>query len=126
MKAEDFIDQVKVGGFDQAEYVGIDDARQAVKMAKAEKITPIIKRKGLTMETDAQELAVSLKTYRLRQRLTQAELGVRWGCSRYTIMRIEGAQRVTWEMMYRVFNHLSDALLQEQFGKYEVHNNSRS
>ena len=33
MKAEEFIENVKVGGFDQAEYVGIADAMEAVKMA---------------------------------------------------------------------------------------------
>lgn len=33
MKAEEFIEKVKVGGFDQAEYVGIADAMEAVKIA---------------------------------------------------------------------------------------------
>ena len=33
MKAEEFIENVKVGGFDQAEYVGIADAMEAVKIA---------------------------------------------------------------------------------------------
>lgn len=32
-KAEEFIENVKVGGFDQAEYVGIADANEAVKIA---------------------------------------------------------------------------------------------
>lgn len=36
MKAEDYIKIVKVGGFDQAEYVGIDDAMKAVKIAREE------------------------------------------------------------------------------------------
>lgn len=80
-------------------------------------ITAELKQNGLSLETDEQKMAMSLKTYRLRHGLTQTELGARWGCSRYTIMRIEGAQRVTWEMMYRVFNQLSDALLEEQFQK---------
>ena len=31
MKAEDYIEIVKVGGFDQTEYVGISDAKEAVK-----------------------------------------------------------------------------------------------
>ena len=83
-------------------------------------ITAELKQNGLSLETDTQKMAMSLKTYRLRHGLTQAELGIRWGCSRYTIMRIEGAQRVTWEMMYRVFNHLSDALLEEQFQKSAI------
>ncbi len=80
-------------------------------------ITAELKQNGLRLETDEQKMAMSLKTYRLRHGFTQEELGARWGCSRYTIMRIERAQRVTWEMMYRVFNHLSDALLEEQFEK---------
>lgn len=33
MKAEEFIENVKVGGFDQAEYVSIADAKEAVKIA---------------------------------------------------------------------------------------------
>ena len=33
MKAEEFIENVKVGGFDQVEYVGIADAMEAVNIA---------------------------------------------------------------------------------------------
>lgn len=114
MKAEDYIEQVKVGGFDQAEYVAIDDAREAVKLAKAEQITPTIKRRGLTMETDAQELAVSLKTYRVRNGFTLPQLGKMWGTSRYTLMRIEAAKHVSWVTMYKIANQLIQAIQNEK------------
>ena len=53
---------------------------------------------GLNMEVDKQEFALALKTWRLRQGLTQRQVGERWGCSRFTIMRAENAKQVTWEM----------------------------
>jgi len=68
---------------------------------------------GLTMEADQNEFALALKTWRLRNCLTQAEVGKRWGCSRFTIMRAENARRVTWEMAYRLFAKLSDELRKE-------------
>lgn len=74
---------------------------------------PTIRRRGLQIETDQQQLAVTLKTYRLRQGLSQRELGEKWGCSRYTIMRIEAGKKITWEMMYRVFVKLSAELENE-------------
>lgn len=79
-----------------------------------EQITPTIERRGLTMETDAQELAVSLKTYRLRQGLTLPELGKMWGCSRYTLMRIEAAKHVSWTTMYKVASQLIRAIQDEK------------
>ena len=77
-------------------------------------LQPIMQRDGLTMTADKEQMAMSLKTYRLRQGLTQKQLGERWGCSRYTIMRLETCKNVTWEQVYKVFNRLSEALLQEQ------------
>lgn len=68
---------------------------------------------GLTMEADRNEFALALKTWRLRNGLTQAEVGKRWGCSRFTIMRAENARQVTWEMAYRLFAKLSDELRKE-------------
>lgn len=79
-----------------------------------EQITPTIERRGLTMETDAAELALSLKTYRLRQGLTLPELGKRWGCSRYTLMRIEAAKHVSWTTMYKVASQLIRAIQDEK------------
>lgn len=75
--------------------------------------TPTIRRRGLRMEADAEELAVSLKTYRLRQNKSQNDLANEWNCSRYTLMRMEAGKKVSWEMMYRVFNQLTAALQKE-------------
>lgn len=36
MKAEDYIKIATVGGFDQAEYVSVDDAMKAVQMVREE------------------------------------------------------------------------------------------
>lgn len=72
-----------------------------------------MKQRGLTMETDHQDFALALKTWRLRQGLTQAQVGQRWGCSRFTIMRAESAKNVTWEMAYRLFAKLSGELRKE-------------
>lgn len=79
-----------------------------------EQITPTVKREGLTMQTDAQELALSLKTYRLRNGLTLPELGKRWDCSRYTLMRIEAAKHVSWTTMYKVASQLIRAIQDEK------------
>lgn len=68
---------------------------------------------GLSMEVDKNEFALALKTWRLRQGLTQKEVAMRWGCSRFTIMKAENAKQVTWEMAYRLFARLSDELRKE-------------
>lgn len=67
----------------------------------------------LKMEADKNEVALALKTWRLRQGLTQKKLGERWGMSRYTIMRAESAKNITWEMAYRIFAKLSSELQKE-------------
>ena len=79
-----------------------------------ELIKPTIERRGLTMETDAQELAVSLKTYRLRQGLSLPKLGELWGVSRYSLMRIEAGKHVSWMMMYKVANQLIKSIQNEE------------
>ena len=68
---------------------------------------------GLSMEVDKNEFALALKTWRLRQGLTQSQVGERWGCSRFTIMRAEMAKNLTWEMAYRLFAKLSKELTNE-------------
>lgn len=78
-----------------------------------EKIEVKLKKKGLEMEINKQDFALALKTWRLRQGLTQNEVGQRWGCSRYTIMRAESARNVTWEMAYRLFARLAGELEKE-------------
>lgn len=76
-------------------------------------ITVEMKPQGLSMEVDKNEFALALKTWRLRHAMTQEEVGKKWGCSRYTIMRAENAKQVTWEMAYRLFARLSDELRKE-------------
>lgn len=72
-----------------------------------------MKPQGLSMDVDKNEFALALKTWRLRQGLTQKEVAMRWGCSRFTIMKAENAKQVTWEMAYRLFARLSDELRKE-------------
>lgn len=72
-----------------------------------------MKRQGLEMEINQQDFAMALKTWRLRQGLTQTEVGKRWGCSRFTIIRAERAKNVTWEMAYKLFAKLAGELEKE-------------
>lgn len=72
-----------------------------------------IKPKGLEMECDRQEFALALKTWRLRNAYTQRTVAGLFGVSRYTIMRAEAAQLITWEMAYRLFTRLTSELVKE-------------
>lgn len=72
-----------------------------------------MKQKGLELECDKQEFALALKTWRLRHAYTQKQVGEMMGVSRYTIMRAENGQNVTWEMAYRLFAKLSHFLKEE-------------
>lgn len=72
-----------------------------------------MKQKGLTMESNREQVAMAVKTWRLRHDLTQKELGERWGMSRFTIMRIEKADNISWEMAYKAFARLSEELQKE-------------
>lgn len=78
-----------------------------------EQIKVEMKPNGLAMDVDKTEFALALKTWRLRAGLTQQQVGEKWGCSRYTIMRAEKAKDVTWEMAYRLFARLADELRKE-------------
>lgn len=78
-----------------------------------------MKANGLSMEIDKQEFALALKTWRLRQDLTQKQVGEKFGCSRFTIMRAESGKDITWEMAYRLFAKLSEELRKET--RNEVH-----
>lgn len=78
-----------------------------------EKITVEMRPHGLEMDVNKQEFALALKTWRLRNGLTQKEAGERFGCSRYTIIRAERAKNVTWEMAYRLFAKLAVELRKE-------------
>ena len=77
-------------------------------------ISVTMEAKGICMETDKQEFALALKTWRLRQGLTQRQVAERFGVSRYTIMRAERAGAITWMMAYRLFAKLSDELRKEE------------
>lgn len=79
----------------------------------ARQIKVEMKPNGITMEADRNQFALALKTWRLRQGISQEKLGTLWGVSRYTIMRAENAKPVTWEMAYRLFAKLSDELKKE-------------
>lgn len=78
-----------------------------------EQIKVEMKQNGLAMDVDKEEFAMALKTWRLRQGLTQRQVGEMWGCSRFTIMRAETAKQVTWEMAYKLFAKLANELRKE-------------
>lgn len=79
-----------------------------------EEIKVEMKRDGLKMDINKQEFGLALKTWRLRQGLTQKQVGERWDCSRWTIIRAESARNVTWEMAYRLFAKLARELEDEK------------
>lgn len=78
-----------------------------------EQIKVEMKPRGLQMEMNKEEFALALKTWRLRNGLTQEQAGAKIGCSRYTIIRAEKAKNVTWEMAYRLFARLATELRKE-------------
>lgn len=78
-----------------------------------DKINVEMKRNGLTMETDREEFAMALKTWRLRSGRSQDEVAQAWNCSRYTILRAEKAKPISWTMAYRLFAHLARELKEE-------------
>lgn len=83
-------------------------------MEEKQTITTNFIRHGIKMETTSKDdFALALKTWRLRSRLTQAEVAERFGVSRYTIMRAENAKNVSWETAYRLFANLADELKNE-------------
>lgn len=69
--------------------------------------------KGLQLEIDRQEFALALKTWRLRQALTQKQVAARWNTNRFIIIKAENAQPMTWESAYKLFNALSKELSNE-------------
>lgn len=74
---------------------------------------PKIESEGLDLQIDKNSFGLQLRTWRLRNGLTQREVGQRFGCSRFTIIRAENGQNITWEMAYRLFAHLSKELQKE-------------
>lgn len=78
-----------------------------------EQITVKAEPRGLEMDIDRERFALSLKTWRLRQGLTQRQVGERWGCSRYTIIRAESGKQTSWMQAYKLFAHLAEELRSE-------------
>lgn len=87
---------------------------QVIKFNSMQEIKVEMKRDGLDMKTDQETFAMALKTWRLRNGLTQKQTAKKWGCSRHTIMRAEAAKNMTWEMVYRLFARLSEELENEK------------
>lgn len=79
-----------------------------------DKITVELKKEGVTLQADQEQFGLALKTWRLRQRKTQEEVGQMAGVSRYTIMRAETAKKISWEATYRLFAFLSQELAREE------------
>lgn len=79
-----------------------------------EEIKVEMKQDGLKMDINKQAFGLALKTWRLRQGMTQKQVGERWGCSRWTIIRAESARNVTWEMAYKLFAKLAKELEDEK------------
>lgn len=69
---------------------------------------------GLSVEIDRNEFALALKTWRIRQERTQQQVADEWGVSRFTIIRAEHGKPISWEMAYRLFARLADALKREK------------
>lgn len=80
---------------------------------KEEEINVVMKKGDLSMEVDRNEFALALKTWRLRKGYTQRMVGEMFGVSRYTIIRAEAGNPITWEMAYRLFARLSEELRKE-------------
>lgn len=78
------------------------------------RMTPI---KGVSMECDREQFALALKTWRIRNGLTQEQAGKRLGVSRWTIMAAEKSRNITWETTYRLFAGLSKELEKETDNK---------
>lgn len=75
------------------------------------RMTPI---KGVAMECDREQFALALKTWRIRNGLTQKEAGARLGVSRWTIIAAEKSRTITWETTYKLFAGLSKELEDER------------
>lgn len=70
-----------------------------------------MKKQGLKVDIDRQDFALALKTWRLRNNYTQTQAGkILGGVSRYTIIRAEKGQLLTWEMAYKLFARLAHQL----------------
>lgn len=78
-----------------------------------DKIEIKMEQRGVTLETDVEQFALALRTWRLRQGLTQTQAGDRFGVSRYTIIKVENGQKISWQTAYKLFARLSNELRKE-------------
>lgn len=83
---------------------------------KMKKVEAKMERQGLTMQADVEDFAMALKTWRLRQGYSQAQVGNMFGLSRWSIMKMEAAKPIAWETAYRAFAKLSYYLQEEEKG----------
>lgn len=77
------------------------------------KIKLTMVQEGPTYQVNKDEMALAVKTYRLRNGLTQRALGDKWHISRYTIMAVEAGKNISWMMAYKIFAALAADLRQE-------------
>lgn len=75
-------------------------------MAKANSSELIVSDGKDMRVVDKDELALKVRQFRVVRGMTQQALGEQCGVSRFTIMRIENAQDITWESAYKVFAKL--------------------
>lgn len=81
---------------------------------KLEKLLASMTRAGVNVDVDREDFAWSLKTWRVRQGLTQDMAGKRLGnVSRYTIMRAEKGTKLDVQTAYRLFAFLTRELQRE-------------
>lgn len=78
-----------------------------------EQITVNAEPRGLEMDIDRERFGLALKTWRLRQNLTQQQVADQWGCSRYTILRAERGVQTSWMQAYKLFARLAEELRKE-------------
>lgn len=67
----------------------------------------------ISVDINKREFALALKTWRYRNGYTQKKAGELLGCSRYTIMRAEWGDRISWQTAYRMFAKLARELEME-------------
>lgn len=66
------------------------------------------------VECDREAFGLELRKYRLRHGWTQRQLGAQWGLSRYTILRAENGQNITWESAYRLASKLAREMAKDE------------
>lgn len=70
--------------------------------------------KEVAVDIDRSAFALELKTWRLRQGLTQSEVGRRWNMTRFAIIKAEKAHPLSWESAYKIFAKLATELANEK------------